>query len=49
MLSLLNVVQTIPARLPAYGEQAKGYFREPDVETVPDYLKLVERHNRRRS
>lgn len=37
------------ARLPAYGEQAKGYFREPDVETVPDYLKLVERHNRRRS
>ena len=37
------------ARLPAYAEQARAHYREPDAETVPDYMRLVERHNKRRS
>ena len=36
------------ARLPAYAERARGEYREPEEDKVPDYLKLVERHNRRR-
>ena len=36
------------ARLPEYAAQAREHFREPAVEPLPDYLKLVTRHNARR-
>jgi hypothetical protein len=36
------------ARLPAYAEQARGQFREPEADPTPDYLALVLRHNKRR-
>jgi hypothetical protein len=35
-------------RLPAIAEQAPRHYREPVPGPHPDYLKLVERHNRRR-
>jgi hypothetical protein len=36
------------ARLPEYAERARGYFREPAGEALPDYVSLVTRHNARR-
>ncbi len=35
-------------RLPAYADQARGYYREPS-DVLPDYATLVTRHNRRRA
>jgi hypothetical protein len=35
-------------RLSAYEERAKAAYRETDAEAVPDYVKLVARHNKRR-
>ena len=37
------------ARLPGFAAQAKDHFREDDGDVVPEYLKLVQRHNKRRS
>jgi hypothetical protein len=36
------------SKLPAFARDARDHFREDDPAAVPDYLKLVERHNRRR-
>ncbi len=37
------------AKLPSYAEQARAHYREPDLDAIPDYLKLVTKHNSRRS